>query len=90
MPPLIGCIAWVMVAVNGFAQPPAAPTHELPLNGFEPAMTIIAPVPPRSRAEMAGFVESLSANDAMFEVLVGQGRILTLKKIWRIQTKRVP
>ncbi len=80
MSPLIGCIAWVMVAMNGFAQPPATSTQELPLNGFEPAMTIIAPVPPRSRAEMAGFVESLSANDAMFEVLVGQGRILTLKK----------
>lgn len=72
-----------------FAQPPS-PSDEAQLLGFEPAMTIVAPAPPRKAAEITGFVESLRASDAMFEVMIGQGRILTLKKNIAIVDKPSP
>lgn len=53
-------------------------------------MTIVAPAPPKSSAQMADFLESLRANDAMFEVMVGQGRILTLKKNIAVPDKPSP
>lgn len=73
-----------------FAQPPAKPGNELQLTGFEPAMTIVAPAPPRKPQEITGFVESLRASDAAFEVMIGQGRILTLKKNIAVADKPSP
>ena len=73
-----------------FAQPPAPQDEGGKLRGFEPALTVMAPNPPRPRAEIDEFVESLRGNDAKFEVLVGQGRILTLKRNLAVADKASP
>lgn len=82
----------ILLATNlpAFAQPPAQQADSGKLLGFEPALTVVAPHPPRPRAEIADFVESLRGNDATFEVLVGQGRILTLKKNIAVPDKPSP
>jgi pilus assembly protein CpaC len=64
-------------------QPPLPATSEQPLiSGFEPHLpTVPSKLPSaaqRSRAA-SSFIDSLSKSDAMFEVVMGQGRLLVLK-----------
>ena len=82
----------MLLAMNlqAFAQPPAPQDDYGKLRGFEPALTVVPPNPPRPNAEMADFVESLRGNDATFDVLVGQGRILTLKQNIAVPDKPSP
>jgi pilus assembly protein CpaC len=62
-----------------WSDPPPEPL----IGGFDPHLTPIAsklaPAEQRSRAA-ASFIESLSKPDAMFEVVLGQGRLLVLKE----------
>src|SRR5688500_14978620 len=58
------------------AQPPATSTvyPNLPVIPTKPARPVKGP------ESISSFIESVSANDAMFEVVLGQGRILNLKE----------
>ncbi|MEX2287164.1 MAG: pilus assembly protein N-terminal domain-containing protein, partial [Planctomycetaceae bacterium] len=49
-------------------------------SGFEPHMTMLPGRNPRSADELKSFIDTLSATDAMFEVIVGQGRLITLRE----------
>jgi pilus assembly protein CpaC len=66
-------------------SPPAAgqtPPCE-PVSGFPPLVPPVPPKPPRPLSgpdAMTSFVDNLTTNDGAFEVVVGQGRILTLKE----------
>lgn len=61
-----------------WSDPPPEPL----IGGFEPHVPAVAsklaPVDQRSRAA-SSFIESLSKPDAMFEVVLGQGRLIVLK-----------
>lgn len=48
------------------------------------------PRPPEGPESVKSFVENLSTKDSAFEVIVGQGRIMTLKKDLAIVGKREP
>jgi pilus assembly protein CpaC len=50
------------------------------ITGFAPLLTTLPPKPLRSAAELASFVESLGTTDGTIEVVVGEGRLLTLKE----------
>lgn len=87
---LAGTVAMLLAGASAFAEQPVDQGRESRLTGFEPAMTIVQPEPARPAAEIAGFVESFRANDAAFEVMIGQGRILTLKKNIAVAGKPSP
>ena len=78
--PIIVFAMLLATNLQAFAQPPAQQLDNVKLRGFEPALTIVDSHPPRPKTEIGDFVESLRGNDATFDVPVGQGRILTLKK----------
>lgn len=64
-------------------QPPLPATSDQPLiGGFEPHLPTVSSKLPsamqRSRAA-SSFIDSLSKSDAMFEIVMGQGRLLVLK-----------
>src|SRR5262249_27670692 len=63
--------------ISGFTQC-LPPTPEKP------------PKPPAGADSVPGFVEGLSSNDAAFEVVLGQGRILTLKENLAVPGKPPP
>src|SRR4051812_27490 len=44
-------------------------------DGPTPPLPVLAPRGPGSRQEVASFLDTLRANDAAFEVVVGQGRV---------------
>lgn len=65
-------------------QPPLPPANSEPLiGGFEPRLPAVRgktpPAGQRSRAA-SSFIDSLTENDAMFEIVRGQGRLLVLKE----------
>src|SRR5262245_28672102 len=72
------------------AGPPVPAGAEQPLvcqpptiSGFAPTLTPVTQQPPRPATgpeSVSAFVEGLSSNDAAFEVVVGQGRILTTRE----------
>lgn len=84
--PVIACAMILATSVQALAQQ----DDNIKLNGFEPSITVVAPNPPRPKAEFLDFVESLRGNDATFDVLVGQGRILTLKRNIAVPDKPSP
>jgi pilus assembly protein CpaC len=49
-----------------------------------------APRPAIGADSVRSFIDSVSSNDAAFEVLVGQGRILTLKESLAVRGKSLP
>lgn len=72
------------------AQPPAPP-HTI--SGFPQCLPPVPEKPPRPPAgpeSVPSFVDSLGSNDAAFEVLVQQGRILTLKEDLTVPGKPPP
>ena len=90
---LLGCCAILACCSNPAAaqtpggyeliEPPLPATTAQPLiSGFAPHLpeveTKATPAGQRSRAA-SSFIDSLSKNDAMFEVVLGQGRLLVLK-----------
>ena len=56
--------------------PPTCPPCPAPL----PPAPEKGPRPPSGPESVRSFLDSISSNDAAFEVIVGQGRILTLKE----------
>jgi pilus assembly protein CpaC len=51
-----------------------------PVSGFQSGVPLVPQRRPQPMAEVAALVESVGTNDAAFEVIVGQGRLLTLKE----------
>src|SRR5262245_57777737 len=74
--------SWLGLASPGAAEPPPAACPPT-VSGFAPVGAPAPEKPPRpatGAGSVAAFVEGLSSTDAAFEVVLGQGRILTLKK----------
>src|SRR5262249_1646128 len=61
-------------------QATLAPPQEQTISGVPPVLHMVPQKSPQSAAEVAAFVEGLSTNDATLEVLIGEGRLLTLKE----------
>ncbi|MBS0265737.1 MAG: pilus assembly protein N-terminal domain-containing protein [Planctomycetes bacterium] len=84
--------ACVCITSAGFAfsdpEQPGAPPTSVPLpepliSGFQPHLPVVPQKlsAPRERSgKNTSFVDSISRNDAMFEVVLGQGRMLLLKE----------
>lgn len=71
---VVGFLAFVAATRPVVAQPQKP---EVTISGFQPLpdVPVVQPGPPR---EVQSLIKSLSATDAMLEVIVGQGRLLTL------------
>src|SRR5262245_34127797 len=67
-------LAFLGAELVGAPPPPCPPATLLP------PVPAKAPRPLTGPESVASFVDSLSRNDAAFEVIVGQGRILTVKE----------
>ncbi|HEV3262838.1 MAG TPA: pilus assembly protein N-terminal domain-containing protein [Gemmataceae bacterium] len=50
------------------------------ISGFEPTQPSLPEKPPRPPAEVSAFVDNVNTTDATFEVVMGQGRLLTLRE----------
>jgi pilus assembly protein CpaC len=86
-PPLApACPAPGGAAAPGPGAPAFPPVCPAPL----PPTPERPPRPPENRESVRSFVESLSTNDSAFEVLLGQGRILTLKEPLRVRNNVEP
>ncbi|MBC7815373.1 MAG: pilus assembly protein N-terminal domain-containing protein, partial [Planctomycetaceae bacterium] len=75
----------VLLVVGGLVPCADAQTPREPLNssGFQPQLPRVpAKLPPLSQRyqEASSFIDSLSKNDATFEVVLGQGRLIVLKE----------
>jgi len=73
---LMACLG---LATRVGAQMPPAPSQ----TGFPPLLPALPQKPPRPAEgpeAVSSFIDSLSSNDAAFEVVVNQGRILTTKE----------
>jgi pilus assembly protein CpaC len=73
---IVACLGPTLWAV---AQTPPGPNQ----TGFPPTLPGLPQKPPRPAEgpeAVASFIDSLTSNDASFEVVVGQGRILTTKE----------
>jgi pilus assembly protein CpaC len=80
-------VLWLLLltclfATPGFAQQTLRPTGQMPVESrfvvggarqSEPER-----IPPPGREQLPSFVQSLSAKNGQFEIIVGQGRLLTL------------
>jgi hypothetical protein len=73
---IVGCI--LVARAVGQAPNPPAPTSVKTIGGFQPQLPVLRERPPRPATD--GLFDELSANDAAFEVVLGQGRVLTLGK----------
>lgn len=73
----------VLLATAGISRPQAPVLPPCPELGPPPlpALPTRGPLPP---AEVAKYVENVTSNDAGFEVVVGQARVLTLKEDIRL------
>lgn len=74
----------LLLMVGGLVSSATAQTSREPLNsGFQPNLPEVpaklTPLSQRYR-EASSFIDSLSKNDAMFEVVLGQGRLIVLKE----------
>ncbi|HEV3204280.1 MAG TPA: pilus assembly protein N-terminal domain-containing protein [Gemmataceae bacterium] len=70
------------VPPNGPPSPlkPVQAKGEETITGFPPLLATIGQKPARSSEDLGSFVENLGSLDAGFEVIVGEGRLLTLKE----------
>jgi len=50
------------------------------ISGFAPSRPTLPEKPPRPAAEVAAFIENVNSTDAVVEVVLGQGRLLTLRE----------
>ena len=69
-----------LCAVQADDPPQCTPT----ISGFPPALPLApqnSPRPPTGPQSVGAFVDGLTTNDALIEVMVGQGRILTFKEV---------
>jgi pilus assembly protein CpaC len=69
------------------AQPPACPPCPYCPPPSPPPVAEKGPRPPTGPEAVSAFVDGLTSNDAAFEVLLGQGRILTTKENLAVQGK---
>ena len=60
------------------------------ISGFRPMLPMVPEKNAKTTAEVGNFIDSLGTKDAMFEVMVGQGRLLTLKADIAMQGKPMP
>ncbi len=88
------CRLWLSAAIAGsaavlllFAPPIASaqsfapPTETVPAPRGDAAQTLpLMQIEPTRRQSNDSFISSLSTNDAFFEVIIGQGRMLTLER----------
>lgn len=85
---IIACSLWMAVAVcvgpktldaQEIVPPPS--NQQRTISGFPPSSStpLVQPLPPQPEA-VAPFIEGLTVNDALVEIIVGQGRILTTKE----------
>src|SRR5690606_32296245 len=66
---------------NASAQSFASPMETVPAPSGVPARALpLMQIEPTQRQSDEPFIRSLSANDAFFEVIIGQGRMLTLDR----------
>src|SRR5262245_49862949 len=63
-------------AVLALAASASAKDPEPPQSGFAPNL----PALPSKSGDTKSFLDGVTTNEAMFEVVVGQGRVLTLKE----------
>ncbi len=68
-------------------MPPQCPAT---ISGFAPLLPTLPVKPPRTPAELSSFVESLGTTDGTIEVVVGEGRLLTLKENLAVAGKAKP
>lgn len=81
----------LVVLLFGIAEPALAQKGKASnQSGFRSNLVELPEAPGRSPEEVGQFIESLGSNDATFEVLVGQGRLLTLKKSIVVAGKAAP
>jgi pilus assembly protein CpaC len=76
---LLALEAISLAAVQADDQPRSPQT----ISGFAPSLTPApqkAPRPPAGPQSVASFLDGVTTNDAMLEVMVGQGRIITVKE----------
>jgi pilus assembly protein CpaC len=72
-------------------KPSAAPfLTDQTISGFPLALQPVPQRGPQTRADVASFVENLGTNDASFEIVIGQGRLLTLKENLAMAGKAKP
>jgi pilus assembly protein CpaC len=73
-------------AIQSATQPEAPPQFDSTGGAFDslsaelPRMRLDPPRPPGGARSIPSFIHGLKGNDAAFEVMVGQGRILTVKE----------
>lgn len=98
-PPLHGRILLgLLLLAPGAVLIPAARADDPPrlpptISGFPPTLTPapqIPPRPPTGPRSVAAFIDGVTSNDAMFEVVVGQGRIITVKESLTVPGKPPP
>src|SRR5262245_49164105 len=78
---------WLVLLVLGVAIQAAARAEDLPqpptISGFPPILRPAPQLPPRPATgpqSVGAFLDGITSNDAVFEVMVGQGRIMTFKE----------
>jgi pilus assembly protein CpaC len=78
----------LVLGISGvlLAQEASKPT----LSGFTPRRTMLPEKQPKTEQQVESFIDSLSPTDGMFEVIVGQGRLLTLKEDIAVAGKPSP
>lgn len=80
---LLAAVATLILAEFAAAEPPDAWRSDTsPPNqaGFRQHIAEVPPRERRSEDEIRSFIDKLSTNDAIVEVVVGQGRLVTLKE----------
>lgn len=60
------------------------------INGFPPMLPMLPLKGPKTEADIKSFIAHLGTNDGSFEVVVGQGRLLSLKKDLAVPGKLRP
>jgi pilus assembly protein CpaC len=84
------CLLTVVIAISLWGVVSAQDAGKRTINGFTPRSTLLPIKDPRTAADVKSFVDSLSSTDGMFEVIVGQARILTLKNNLAVEGKPTP
>lgn len=74
---ILAVVAGTVFPTAGSAQVPPRPSGA---DRFETGLKTIRAREPRTERELYSFIDSLASNTAAFEVIVGQGRLLTLKQ----------
>ena len=66
-------------AANNQAEKPSTESQVPTIGGFPPALQLIETRKPKSKEQIESFVDKLTSNDAMFEIVLGESRLLPLK-----------